>query len=60
MKVYGDKNKILIEAEKDEKLVLLEMDGAIQVESVKRRKRKNKCMQGKPSAKFTKDSQFVN
>ena len=34
MKVFGDKDKILIEAEKGEKLALLEMDGAIQVESV--------------------------
>ena len=36
MKVFGDRDKILIEAEKDEKICLLEMgDGTILIESVK-------------------------
>ena len=39
VKVFGDEDKILIEAEKDEKLSLLEMeDGAILVESIKNQK----------------------
>ena len=60
MKVFGDKDKILIEAEKGEKLALLEMDGAIQVESVKTPKRKIGYIRVRPSAGFTKNLQNVN
>jgi len=56
MKVFGDKNKILIEAEKEEKLSILEMsNGAVLIESVKKAKRKRGYIRIKPSAGFTKN-----
>jgi len=56
MKVFGDKNKILIGAEEDEKLSLLEMsNGAMLIESVKKPKRRRGYIRIKSPVKFTKN-----